>query len=312
MSATLQMKNPYTWNSDKSLKDFIKKGGKDLKSINGQFDQKDWDAIVQKGVLPEDISQGTLDHLNKIFTKFPSIAKKWNTAGKKGMSPESKMKFIAHGATQTLKKQGYDSVNVDYGLGRDYFNASTVFNPNQIKSLGNEGGWNPSLKEIGKNLGGYIGRQRFKDGGDIKDYIKIERDRKTQKLKEADFRSLKEKYDVGQIVQLKDKKGQPTGKSGSAFDKVDYTYTGSLEAGDEKSDSLFIISGNEKTRQDIRNESFEKHKENLIDINNKQIDAIENAKGSNTWKHMVENKSSYKPSIQKFLTELEEIGRAHV
>ena len=164
MSATLQMKNPYTWNSDKSLKDFIKKGGKDLKLINGQFDQKDWDAIVQSGVLPEDISQGTLDHLNKIFTKFPSIAEKWNKAGKKGMSSESKMKFVAHGATQTLKKQGYDSVNVDYGLGRDYFNASTVFDPKQIKSLGNEGGWNPSLKEIGKNLGGYIGRQRFMAG----------------------------------------------------------------------------------------------------------------------------------------------------
>jgi hypothetical protein len=165
MSATLQMKNPYTWNSDKSLKDFIKKGGKDLKSINGQFDQKDWDAIVQKGVLPEDISQGTLDHLNKIFNKFPSIAEKWNKAGKKGMSPESKMKFVAHGATQTLKKQGYDSVNVDYGLGRDYFNASTVFDPKQIKSLGNEGGWDPSLKEIGKNLGGLI--QKFAIGGDV-------------------------------------------------------------------------------------------------------------------------------------------------
>ena len=165
MSATLQMKNPYTWNSDKSLKDFIKKGGKDLKSINGQFDQKDWDAIVQKGVLPEDISQGTLDHLNKIFTKFPSIAEKWNKAGKKGMSSESKMKFVAHGATQTLKKQGYDSVNVDYGLNRDYFNASTVFDPKQIKSLGNEGGWNSSLKEIGKNSGGSI--RKFAIGGDV-------------------------------------------------------------------------------------------------------------------------------------------------
>ena len=175
MSTTLQMKNPYTWNSDKSLKDFMTKGGKKIKSINGQFDQKDWDEIVKKGVLPEDISQGTLDHLNKIFTKFPSIAKKWNQAYSekidkdgnkiiKGMSPESKMKFVAHGATQTLKKQGYDSVNVDYGLGKDYFNASTVFHPKQIKSLGNEGGWDPSLKEIGKNLGGYIERKRFMAG----------------------------------------------------------------------------------------------------------------------------------------------------
>jgi hypothetical protein len=176
MSATLQMKNPYTWNSDKSLKDFMTKGGKKIKSINGQFDQKDWNEIVKKGVLPEDISQGTLDHLNKIFTKFPSIAKKWNQAYSekidkdgnkiiKGMSPESKMKFVAHGATQTLKKQGYDSVNVDYGLGKDYFNASTVFHPKQIKSLGNEGGWDPSLKEIGKNLGGLI--QKFAIGGDV-------------------------------------------------------------------------------------------------------------------------------------------------
>jgi TP901 family phage tail tape measure protein len=176
MSTTLQMKNPYTWNSDKSLKDFMTKGGKKIKSINGQFDQKDWNEIVKKGVLPEDISQGTLDHLNKIFTKFPSIAKKWNQAYSekidkdgnkiiKGMSPESKMKFVAHGATQTLKKQGYDSVNVDYGLGKDYFNASTVFSPNQIKGLGNEGGWDPSLKEIGKNLGGLI--QKFAIGGDV-------------------------------------------------------------------------------------------------------------------------------------------------
>jgi TP901 family phage tail tape measure protein len=176
MSTTLQMKNPYTWNSDKSLKDFMTKGGKKIKSINGQFDQKDWDEIVKKGVLPEDISQGTLDHLNKIFTKFPSIAKKWNQAYSekidkdgnkiiKGMSPESKMKFVAHGATETLKKQGYDSVNVDYGLGKDYFNASTVFHPKQIKSLGNEGKWDPSLKEIGKNLGGLI--QKFAIGGDV-------------------------------------------------------------------------------------------------------------------------------------------------
>jgi len=196
MSTTLQMKNPYTWNSDKSLKDFMTKGGKKIKSINGQFDQKDWDEIVKKGVLPEDISQGTLDHLNKIFTKFPSIAKKWNQAYSekidkdgnkiiKGMSPESKMKFVAHGATQTLKKQGYDSVNVDYGLGKDYFNASTVFHPKQIKSLGNEGKWDPSLKEIGKNLGGYIHRQRFEFGspGGVKKYYGNKNLNRTQNIK---------------------------------------------------------------------------------------------------------------------------------
>jgi TP901 family phage tail tape measure protein len=197
MSTTLQMKNPYTWNSDKSLKDFMTKGGKKIKSINGQFDQKDWDEIVKKGVLPEDISQGTLDHLNKIFTKFPSIAKKWNQPysekidkdGKKiikGMSPESKMKFVAHGATETLKKQGYDSVNVDYGLGKDYFNASTVFHPKQIKSLGNEGGWDPSLKEIGKNLGGYIERKRFMAGspGGVKKYYGNKNLNRTQNIKD--------------------------------------------------------------------------------------------------------------------------------
>lgn len=181
ISAALSAKKSYTWNSDKSVEDFFTGGGKKLKLKNGQFDQGEWNQIVDKGVFPEEISQGTFDHLNKIFTKFPSVAKNWSK-----MTGEEKRKFVAHGATQTLKKQGYDSVNVDYGLGNDYFNTTTVFSPKQIKSLGNEGGWNPSLKEIGKNLGGYIGRKRFYNGGDI---LKIAR--------ASGMYSLKEKFNVG-------------------------------------------------------------------------------------------------------------------
>ena len=273
LSTTLQMKNPYTWNSDKSLKDFMTKGGKKLKSIDGQFDQKDWDEIVKKGVLPEDISQGTLGHLNKIFTKFPSISKKWNQAYSekidkngnkiiKGMSPESKMKFVAHGATQTLKKQGYDSVNVDYGLGRDYFNASTVFNPNQIKSLGNEGGWDPSLKEIGKNLGGYIGRQKFGEGGETKTGTISQLVGKSKLLSTlyddaTNENKVDDKFEVGitkalgAANQLKER-DEYRAKAENFWNKANHIYTNSI---DKKTKKLL----SESARLDLANKYLKRY-----------------------------------------------------
>ena len=168
MANALNMRNPYEWDSNKSVFSLTAMTELPLDS-KGQIDPAYWRMALDDGKFPYDIAAHTLIRANKILKRSPKLRDKWES-----MPLKDKTNFFAHAATKGLQKQGYDSVNVDYGGDTEsgHFGSSVVFKSNQIKSLsGNDGSWDRGNSNINKALGGTIPRQRFALAGKVEKSI---------------------------------------------------------------------------------------------------------------------------------------------
>ena len=170
MANALNMKNPfnYVYEKEGNIHALILRA-KLVQDQNGQITKESWDKAALDSDFPKKLSNPTFEHTNKILARSPKLQEMWWTK----MRPLERIPLVAHSFTKALQKQGYDSINVDYGHdGKSDIKSNVVFRSNQIKSVhGNDGSWNEKNYNINKALGGAIIPKRFALGGGISELI---------------------------------------------------------------------------------------------------------------------------------------------
>ena len=205
MANALNMKNPfnYVYEKEGNIHALILRA-KLVQDKNGQITKASWDKAALDSDFPKKLSNPTFEHTNKILARSPKLQEMWWTK----MRPLERIPLVAHSFTKALQKQGYDSINVDYGHdGKSEIGASVVFRSNQIKSVhGNDGSWDEKNSNINKALGGAIIPKRFAQAGKVSELEVPVRSTKvgiTQKKTTKDAHEKGEMVDGGDNISYK-------------------------------------------------------------------------------------------------------------